>query len=83
LRTFHNEELHELDSSPTIVRVIKSRRMRWTWHVAWMGRGEACTGFWWGNLREGDHWVDPGVDGMIILRWVFRKWDVGVWTRLS
>jgi hypothetical protein len=37
------------------------------------GRGEACTGFWWGNLRERDHWGDPGVDGRIILRWIFMK----------
>ena len=37
------------------------------------GRGEAYTGFWWGNLRERDHLTDPGVDGRIILRWVFRK----------
>jgi hypothetical protein len=29
-----------------------------------------------------DHWGDPGVDGRIILRWIFRKWDVGVWTGL-
>jgi hypothetical protein len=36
-----------------------------------------CTGFWWGNLREGDHWGDPGVDGMIILGWIFGKWKVG------
>jgi hypothetical protein len=45
--------------------------------------GEACTGFWWGNLRERDHRGDPGVDGRIILGWIFRKWDVGVWTGLS
>jgi hypothetical protein len=41
------------------------------------GRKEACTGFWWGNLREGDHWGDPSVNGRI-LRWIFRKWEVGV-----
>jgi hypothetical protein len=44
------------------------------------GRGEPCTGFWWGNLRERDHWGDPGVDKRIILRWTFRKWNVEIWT---
>ena len=34
-----------------------------------------CTGFWWGNLRENDRWGDPDVDGRIILRWIFRKWE--------
>jgi len=47
------------------------------------GRGEAYTGFWWGNLREGDHWGDPGIDGRIILRWIFRKLAVVVWTGSS
>jgi len=35
-------------------------------------RGKVYAGFWWGNLRKGDHWGDPGVDGRIILRWIFR-----------
>jgi hypothetical protein len=35
--------------------------------------GGACRGFWWGNLRERDHWGDPGVEGRIILRWIFKK----------
>jgi hypothetical protein len=43
------------------------------WHE-WR-RGEVCTGFWWGNLRERGHWGDPGVDGRITLRWIFRKWE--------
>jgi hypothetical protein len=45
--------------------------------------GEACTGFRLGNLKEGDHLRDPGVDVMIILRWIFRKWDLAVWTGSS
>ena len=48
-RKLHNEELNDLCSSPNIVRVIKSRRMRWAGHVARMGRGEAYTGFWVGE----------------------------------
>jgi hypothetical protein len=80
-RKLHNEELHDLYSSLKSVRVIKSIRMRWAEHVARMGKREACVGFWWGNLRERDHWGDPGVDGRIIL--IFRKWDMGVWTGLS
>jgi len=43
-------------------------------------RGEAYTGFWWGNLRERDHLEGPSIDGRILLRWIFRKWDVGAWT---
>ena len=44
---------------------------------------EACTGFWWGNLRERDRLGDPGVDGRIILRWFFGKRDVRVYTESS
>jgi len=38
------------------------------------------TGFWCGNLRERDHLEDPGAGSKIILRWIFREWDVGAWT---
>jgi len=47
------------------------------------GIGEAYRGLCWGNLRGRDHLGDPGVDGRIILRWIFRKQDVRVWTGSS
>ena len=69
--------------SPNIVRVIKSRRMRWAGHVARMVEGRGCIGSWWGNRREGDHWEDLGVDGWMILGWISGRWDVGIWTGLG
>jgi hypothetical protein len=38
---------------------------------------------WWGKLRERDHWGDTGLDGRVILRCIFKKQDVEVWTGLS
>jgi hypothetical protein len=35
------------------------------------------TRFWWRDLREGDHLEDPGIDGRIILKWIFKKWGGG------
>jgi hypothetical protein len=72
-RKLHKEELNGLYSLPNIVQTIKSKRMRWAGSVARMGKGEACTWFWWGNLRERDRWGDPGIDGRIILGWIFKK----------
>jgi hypothetical protein len=48
--------------------------MRWAGHVARRERGEVYRGFWWRNLRDRDHLEDQGLDGKIILRWIFRKW---------
>jgi len=45
--------------------------------MKWAGNVERM-----GNLRKRDHLEDPGVDGRIILTWIFGKWDVGVWTGL-
>ena len=46
-------------------------------YSAYGGEERRIQGFWWGNLRERDHLGDPGRDGRIIFRWIFRKWDVG------
>jgi hypothetical protein len=67
-RRLHNEELNDLYSSTNIIRVIKSRGMRRAGHVARMGKREVHIGFWWGDLREGDHLGDPGVDGRMVLK---------------
>jgi hypothetical protein len=59
--TLHNEELHNLQSSRNIIRIIKSRRMRGVGHVARMGsrrrrrrrRRRMHIGFWWEHQKEG------------------------------
>jgi len=71
-RKLHSEELNDLYCSPNIVRVIKSRRMKWAVHVARTGDRRGVYRVWRGNLRERDHWGNPCVNGRIILRWVFR-----------
>jgi hypothetical protein len=65
-RRLHEEELYALYSSPNIIRLMKSRRLRGARSVALWGRGEVYTKFWWENLREGDHFEDPGIDGKIL-----------------
>jgi len=82
-RRLHNEELNDLYCSPNIVRVIKSKRMWWVVHVARVGEERGCIGSWWGNRREGAQWGDLGVDGLKILGWICRRWDVGIWTVLG
>ena len=82
-RRLHNEELNDLYCSLNIVRVIKLIRMRWAGHVVRMGEERGVYRVLWGNQREGDHWADLGIDGWIILGWISRRWDVGMWTGLG
>ena len=82
-RKLHNKELNDLYSSPNIFRVIKSSRMRWAGNVACMGERRGVYRDLVGKPERKDHLEDPGVDGRIILRWIFRKWNLGVWTGSS
>ena len=81
-RRLHNEELNDLYSSPNILRVIKSRRMRWAGHVARMSEERGVYRVLVGKPegkrllgRPRGRWVDNG--------WISRRWDVGMWTRLG
>jgi hypothetical protein len=69
----HNDELHSLYSSLNIVRLIKSRRMRWAGHVARTGEGRNFTGFWLGSPKVRDHWEDLDVGGRITFSWILGR----------
>ena len=79
-RRLHNEELNDLYSSPNIVRVIKSRRMRWAGHVARVGEERRVYRVLLGSRREKDYWGRLSVDGWIILGWISERWYVGIWS---
>jgi hypothetical protein len=72
-RKLHSDELHNLCSLPNIVRVIKSRRMRWAGHVARMGQGRGVYRVLVGRPKGRDHWEDLGVGGRITLRWTLGE----------
>ena len=77
-RRLRNEELNYLLSVPNSVRVIKWRRMRWAGHVARMGEERGVYRVLVAKPDGRNHWGDLGVDGWIILGWIFRSWDVGI-----
>ena len=82
-RKLHNEELNDLYSSPNIVRLIKSRRMRWAGHVARMEEGRGVHKVLVGKTEGKSHWGDQDLDGRVILRWIFRNWEGVVGTGWS
>jgi hypothetical protein len=62
-RKLHNVEVHNLYSSPRIIRMIKTRRMIWAGHVARMGARGMNIGYRWQCQKERDHWEDQDVGG--------------------
>jgi hypothetical protein len=82
-RRLHHEKLYNLYFPPNIlmVRVIKSGKSRRDmWHI--LGKREFRTGFWWGNLREGNYFEELSLDKRIILKLVFMESDGGHGTGL-
>jgi hypothetical protein len=82
-RKLHNEELHNLYSSPNLIRQIKSRRIsgQSMWHV-WETT-KMCTRFWCGTPKERDHSEDQGVGEMMGSEWILGKLAGGVWIGLD
>ena len=82
-RKLHNEELSDLYSLPKFIRVVKSRIMRWAGHVVRMGEWTGVHRVLVGKPEGKRPLGDPDVDGRIILRWIFRKWEGVVGTGWS
>jgi hypothetical protein len=74
--------MEKIAKSPSIIRIIKSRRIRWVGHVARMGRRRTCIGYWWESQGERDHYEDLDVGGWIILGWFLERCDGVMWTGL-
>jgi hypothetical protein len=75
-RKLNNEQLHNLYSSPNIIRQINSKRLRWTGHVARVGEERNCTRFWWESPKERDDSEDRGVDRRLLLKYFAVKSNV-------
>jgi hypothetical protein len=78
-RKLHSEEVRNLFSLPNIMRMITSRRMRLSAHVACMGRRGIHIGCWWEKQKARDYKEDLYLGGRIILKWILEKYEV-VWT---
>ena len=72
-RRLHNEELHCLYSSPIIVRMIMSRRLRWAGHVARIEEGRSAFKILTGTLQKRDIQEGLSVDGRTLLKWTLKK----------
>ena len=70
-------------SLKSIIRVIKSIKISSAGLVARVGIGEVQKGFLWGDVTEGDHLEDVGIDGRIILKWILKRCLARVWIGLT
>jgi hypothetical protein len=82
-RKLHSGELHNLYSSPDIIRQIRTRRMRWAGHVARMGEGRNMYRVLVGKPEGKNHLEDQGVDGRIGSKWTLGRLIGGEWIHLA
>jgi len=57
--------------------------MKWVGHVARVGEERRRIRPCWGNRRERYHWEDLGLDSFILIGWIYRSWNEGMWTGLG
>jgi hypothetical protein len=83
-RKLHNEEFRDLCSSPSIFRIIKSRRMRWRGHIAQMGGGRRGTrvGYSWESQRGKRPLLKLRRMWMDNIRMIVERWNGVMWIRL-
>jgi hypothetical protein len=81
-RRVHNEELHNLYPSSSIIRMIKSWRVRWAGHVVCMGERRSTYRILVGKPEGTRPLEDPRLRGRIILKWILERQDGVVWTGL-
>jgi hypothetical protein len=73
----HYEKLYDLNSSTELNWVFTSRRIKWAWHVARIGKKEVLTGLGWVNMAERDGLEIVSLNRKIILKWIYeRGWDM-------
>jgi hypothetical protein len=72
-RKLHNEELHNLYSSPSIIKMVKSRWMRWAGSVAQIWRIRMHIGHWLESQKERDHCEDQNIGGWVMLKWILER----------
>jgi hypothetical protein len=82
-RKLHNDELHNLYSSPDIIKLIKSRRIRWAGNVARMAEERKLYKVLVGKPKGKNHSEDQGVDGRMGSEWILVRLAGGDWIQLA